>query len=178
MTPSSGPDQRLTPDAVRGVVFPSGRRGRPGYDEEHVRAFCGQVTTELARLLAERASLSEEVQRLRRRVLGMSSTDQVQGGRHHDPHIQAVKILARAQRIADQYVLDAEENCRQLSQDARRRRDKILADARSRAALVLADAYRARQAAARDPAALRASEPAGCDPAANQSDAAAAGSGR
>jgi DivIVA domain-containing protein len=153
MTLTSGTDRRLTPDAVQAVTFPATRFGRRGFDEEHVRAFCGQVERELVRLLNERTSLNEEVQRLRRRVLGISS-DGVPGYRQEDAHIQAVQILSRAQQTADQYVFDAEEYSRQLAQDARRRRDEILAEARSHAARLLAEAHgRASEAAQRTMAA-------------------------
>jgi DivIVA domain-containing protein len=140
MTLISGTDRRLTPDAVQAVTFPAARLGRRGLDEEHVRAFCGQVERELVRQLNERTSLSEEVQRLRRRVLGIPGPEAVPAYRQEDAHIQAVQILSRAQQTADQYVFDAEEYSRQLEQDARRRRDEILEEARSHAAM-LAEAH-------------------------------------
>ncbi|HEX3922536.1 MAG TPA: DivIVA domain-containing protein [Streptosporangiaceae bacterium] len=137
----SGTDNRLTPDAVQAVTFPSARIGRRGLDEEHVRAFCGQVERELVRLFNERTSLTDEVQRLRRRVLGLSGDDGESGYRQDDAHVQAVRILSKAQQTADRYVADAQEYSRQLAQDARRRRDEILAEAKSHAALVLDDAH-------------------------------------
>lgn len=146
MTVSAGTDQRLTPDAVQAVSFPSARLGRRGYDEEHVRAFCGQVERELVRLLNERTALGEEVQRLRRRVLGGAGNEAP--GRKEDAHIQAVRILSKAQQTADHYVADAQEYSRQLAQDARRRRDEILAEAKSNAALVLQEAHSQASSAA------------------------------
>jgi DivIVA domain-containing protein len=147
MTVTSGTDQRLTPGAVQAITFPSTRLGRRGLDEEHVRAFCGQVEAELVRLLNERSSLEEEVTRLRRRVLGQAG-DTSAGYRRDDAHIQAVGILSKAQQTADRYVADAQEYSRQLAQDARRRRDEILAEARTHAAMVLEEAHgQASQAA-------------------------------
>jgi DivIVA domain-containing protein len=137
----SGTDHRLTPDAVQAVTFPSARLGRRGLDEEHVRAFCGQVERELVRLLNERTALTDEVQRLRRRVLGLSGNESGSGYRPDDAHVQAVRILAKAQQTADRYVADAQEYSRQLAQDARRRRDKMLAEAKSHAALMLEESH-------------------------------------
>jgi DivIVA domain-containing protein len=149
---------RLTPDAVQAVTFPSARLGRRGLDEEHVRAFCGQVERELVRLFNERTSLTDEVQRLRRRVLGLSGDDGDAGYKPDDAHVQAVRILSRAQQTADRYVADAQEYSRQLAQDARRRRDEILADAKTHAAMMLEDSHgeasRAAEAALAAPVTL------------------------
>jgi DivIVA domain-containing protein len=134
-------DNRLTPDAVQAVSFPSARLGRRGLDEEHVRAFCGQVERELVRLFNERTALADEVQRLRRRVLGLSGDDARQGYRQDDAHVQAVRILSKAQQTADCYVADAQEYSRQLAQDARRHRDEILAEAKTHAAMMLEEAH-------------------------------------
>ena len=148
MTVISGMEHRLTPDAVQAVTFPSARLGRRGLDEEHVRAFCGQVERELVRLFKERTSLTDEVQRLRRRVLGLSGDESGSGYRGDDAHVQAVRILRNAQQTADRYVADAQEYSRQLAEDARRRREEILAEAESHAALMLEEAHgEARRAA-------------------------------
>jgi DivIVA domain-containing protein len=141
MSVISRTDNRLTPDAVQAVAFPSARLGRRGLDEEHVRAFCGQVERELVRLFNERTSLADEVQRLRRRVLGLSGGDAEAGYRQDDAHVQAVRILSKAQQTADNYVADAQEYSRQLAQDARRRRDEILTEARKHAAVMLDEAH-------------------------------------
>ena len=136
-----GNDNRLTPDAVQAVTFPSARLGRRGLDEEHVRAFCGEVERELVRLLNERTTLTDEVQRLRRRVLGLSGDESGARDRQDDAHVQAVRILSNARQTADRYVAQAQEYSRQLAEDARRRRDEILAEAKSHAALVLEEAH-------------------------------------
>jgi cell division septum initiation protein DivIVA len=112
-----------------------------GLDEEHVRAFCGQVERELVRLFNERTALVDEVQRLRRRVLGLSGGDAEAGYRQDDAHVQAVRILSKAQQTADNYVADAQEYSKQLAQDARRRRDEILTEARKHAAVMLEEAH-------------------------------------
>jgi DivIVA domain-containing protein len=149
MTVMSRADQRLTPDVVQSVRFPTSRLGRRGFDEDHVRVFCKQVEAELIRLLNERTSLQEEVRRLRARVLGRVAGDSGPGYRREDAHIQAVGILSKAQMTADQYVADAQEYSRQLAEDARRRRDEILSEARAHAELVLEEAHTRGSQAAR-----------------------------
>ncbi len=148
MSVISRTDNRLTPDVVQAVTFPSARLGRRGLDEEHVRAFCGQVERELVRLFNERTALADEVQRLRRRVLGLSGDDAEAGYRQDDAHVQAVRILSKAQQTADNYVADAQEYSRQLAQDARRRRDEILTEARKHAAVMLEEAHAEASSAA------------------------------
>jgi DivIVA domain-containing protein len=167
MPVTSRTDNRLTPDAVQSVTFPSARLGRRGLDEEHVWAFCGQVERELVRLFNERTTLTDEVQRLRRRVLGLTGDDAGSGYRPDDAHVQAVRILSKAQQTADRYVADAQEYSRQLTQDARRRRDEILSEARSHAAVMLDEAHgeasRAAEAALAAPPGSSEAQP-GADP--------------
>jgi DivIVA domain-containing protein len=136
-------DNRLTPDAVQAVAFPSARIGRRGLDEEHVRAFCAQVERELVRLLRERASLTAEVQRLRRRVLGQSGAEGEAEHPRSDANLQAVRILAEAQQTADRYVADAQAYSARLAAEAQRRRDELLAEARTRAEVMLEQAHQA-----------------------------------
>jgi cell division septum initiation protein DivIVA len=132
----SGTDNRLTPDAVCAVTFPSARPGRRGLDKAHVRAFCGQVERELVRLLNERTALTDEVQRLRRRLLGLSGGESGSGYQLDDVHAQAARILlSKAQLTADRHVADAQEYARELAQDAWLRRDEIRAEATSHADL-------------------------------------------
>ena len=152
---------RLTPDAVQAVTFPSARLGRRGLDEEHVRAFCGQVERELVRLFNERTSLTDEVQRLRRRVLGLSGDDGDAGYKPDDAHVQAVRILSKAQQTADNYVADAQDYSRQLAQDARRRRDEILTEARKHAAVMLEEAHTEASSAAEAALVAPATQPDG-----------------
>lgn len=143
MTVMSRRDERLTPDHVQSVAFPNARLGRRGYDEEHVREFCAHVEQELVTLLNEKAALGEEVERLRRRVLGGEP-----GYRPEDAHVQAVRILSQAQQTADQYVADAQEYSRALAEDARRRHDEVLAEAKAHAEAVLGKAHQQASEAA------------------------------
>jgi cell division septum initiation protein DivIVA len=113
------------------------RFGRRGLEEGHVWEFCRLAEREVVRLLNERTSLADEVQRLRQRVLAGPGS----GALPEDAHVQAVAILSRAQQAADRYVADAQDYCRQLTDDARRLGEEILAEAKSRAALVLEEAH-------------------------------------
>jgi cell division septum initiation protein DivIVA len=130
MTVLSRTDERLTPDQVQTITFPSARLGRRGCDEDHVRAFCIQVENELVTLINERTALWEEVQRLRRRIMG---EDGDMAFTPADAQAQAVRILSNAQQTADRYVADAQQYSRQLAEDARQRHDEVVAEARQHA---------------------------------------------
>lgn len=155
MTVSLHTGPRLTPDQVQGVMFVPARLGRRGLDESHVREFCAQVEQELVLLLEEKAGLQQEIERLRRRLLGGAAADEeapASSLRPDDGHVQAVSILAQAQQTADRYVADAQQYSRELAADARRRREEIVADARRSAEQVLEQAHRdASRAAASVP---------------------------
>jgi DivIVA domain-containing protein len=146
MSDNSGYDGHLTPDQVRSVIFPHARLGRRGYDEEHVRAFCAKVEQELTRLLGERASLSQQVIRLRRQI-----RDAGNGDPGYDPEyarLQAIQIMSQAQKTADQFVGEAHDYCRQLAEGAKRRRDQMLGETRSKVARMLEQAQAQASAAA------------------------------
>jgi len=140
--------KRLTPDDVQSASFPLSRLGRRGYDEEHVRAFLSEVERELVTLLNEKISLWNEVERLRRRIIGgKQSGDGILFGRE-DAHVHAVRILSNAQLTADRYVADAQAYSHRLTEEARTRRDEILSQAQQHAEMVLEEAQaRAREAA-------------------------------
>jgi DivIVA domain-containing protein len=152
-------EERLTPDVVQAVSFRTVRRGRRGFDEEHVRAFCQQVEEELVTLHNERMALQQEINRLRRRVLGICANAGEAGYRRDDGHVQAVGILSRAQETASHYVAEAQEYSRHLAEDARRRRDEILAQARWHAALVLEEAHHEASCSAQAPVTEPVAEP-------------------
>jgi len=141
MTASSGADGRLTPDVIWSYPFPPARFGKRGLDETHVWEFCRLVEREIVRLLNERTSLTEEVQRLRHRVLAGPEAKPGGGIQPEDAQVQAVTILSRAQQAADRYVADAQAYGRQLTEEARRLRDEILDEATSRAGQILEEAH-------------------------------------
>src|SRR5215469_3124914 len=135
---------RMSPDQLQTVAFPLARWGRHGYEEEPVRAFLAEVV----RLMNERASLWQEVQRLRRRILGTSNgNDGVLFGKD-DAHIHAVRILSSAQRTADRYVADAQAYSGRLTEEARVRRDEIMGQAQQHADMLLEEARTRARAAA------------------------------
>lgn len=141
--------KRLTPDQLQSVAFPFTRWGRHGYDEEHVQAFLSEVHAEFVRLINERASLWQEVQRLRRRILGKENGNDAILFGADDAHVHAVRILSSAQLTADRYVADAQAYSGRLTEEARTRRDEIIAQAQQHGEVLLQEARtRARQAAA------------------------------
>jgi cell division septum initiation protein DivIVA len=141
---------RLSPEDLQTATFPLSRLGRRGYEEEPVRAFLRVAHGEFTRLVTERTSLWQEVQRLRRRILaGQDPADPraVLFG-EQDAHIHAVQILSTAQATADRYVADAQAYSSRVTDEARRRRDDILTQAQQHSQMILDDAgARARDAA-------------------------------
>jgi cell division septum initiation protein DivIVA len=129
--------ERITPEQVGAAVFPPARLGRRGVEEQHVREFLYVVQDELLRLHAERASLIDEVQRLRSRIFGKQ--DDMPAYSVGDAHQQAVRVLSSAQQTADSYVADAHAYSREITEEARRRGDEILLQARSRGTVQQAD---------------------------------------
>jgi DivIVA domain-containing protein len=145
-SPDISSAQRLTPAELQAVTFQRAPLGRRGFDEDQVRAFLRQVEQELVRVLNEKAALEHEVGALRDRISGnRGAASAVQA---EDAHIQAVRILSKAQETADHYVADAQRYSREVAEEARRGRDEILADAKSRAVLVLEEAHRQASTAA------------------------------
>jgi DivIVA domain-containing protein len=141
-------EPRLTPDRVQSITFPTARLGRRGFDEERVREFCAQVKQELVALLNEKAALWEEVERLRKRIL--AGAQDTPGCQPEDAHVQAVRVLSKAQETADRYVADAQHYSRQLAEDARRRRDELLAEAQADAERLLEQAHQHGREAAKE----------------------------
>jgi DivIVA domain-containing protein len=143
-------ESRLSPEEVQTVTFPMSRLGRRGFEEEPVRDFLRVVHAELVRLVNERASLWQDVQRLRRRILaGETGPDgqNVLFG-EADAHVHAVRILSTAQVTADRYVADAQAYSSRVTEEARLRRDDIMREAQQHSDMILEDAHaRARDAA-------------------------------
>jgi DivIVA domain-containing protein len=122
---------RLTPDKLQNVTFPETRLGRRGYEEEPVKQFLRQVHGEIVRLVNERASLWQDVQQLRRRMLG---TDAGEGGEpgarpgegderaartsEAAARVQVVQILREAQERSSFILEDAHEKARDAAVDA------------------------------------------------------------
>jgi DivIVA domain-containing protein len=142
---------RLTPEEVRTATFPMSRMGRRGFEEDAVREFLGLVHDEFLRLVNERASLWQEVQRLRKRIIAGNKAEgesqSVLFG-EADAHVHAVRILSTAQTTADRYVADAQAYSSRVTEEARIRRDEIMREAQQYSDLILEEAHeRAREAA-------------------------------
>lgn len=127
----------LTPQQVRSTTFSSARFGRRGLDEGEVQGFCEWVAQGIGRLLNDNNLLQAEIVRLRERLLDGKGNSGVQP---EDGHLQAVYLLSKAQQTADRYVADAQEYSRELTEEARLRRDEILHEAKMRAGLILQEA--------------------------------------
>jgi DivIVA domain-containing protein len=141
---------RMTPEEVHSVAFPTSRLGRRGYEEGAVREFLGAVHAEFLRLVNERTSLWQEVQRLRRRIIAGEADGDSQTVLfgEADAHIHAVRILSTAQVTADRYVADAQDYSTRLTEEARLRRDEIMHEAQQYSDMLLDDAHtKAREAA-------------------------------
>ena len=141
---------RMTPEELQTATFPMSRLGRRGYEEVPVREFLSAVHAEFVRLVNERTSLWQEVQRLRRRIIaGEEDGDgQTVLFGEADAHVHAVRILSTAQVTADKYVADAQDYSSRLTEETRLRRDEIMHEAQQYADKLLEDAHaKAREAA-------------------------------
>jgi cell division septum initiation protein DivIVA len=140
----------MSPDELETVVFPTSRLGRRGYEEGPVREFLTGVQAEFVRLLNERTSLWQEVQRLRRRIIAGQADgdeDSVLFG-SEDAHAHAVRILSTAQVTAEKYVADARDYSSRLTKETRHRRDEIMTQARQHSDRIMQEAQaQAREAA-------------------------------
>jgi DivIVA domain-containing protein len=140
----------MSPEELHNVTFPVTRRGRRGYDEKAVREFLHAVHAQYVRLLTERTSLWQEVQRLRRRIISGQADGDSTGSAFGDSegHVHAVRVLSAAQLTADRYVADAQAYSSRLTEEARRRRDEIMQEAQQYSDMVLEEAHsKARDAA-------------------------------
>lgn len=138
--------QRLTPAELQAVTFRRAPLGRRGLDEDQVREFLRHVEHELVQVLNEKAAMQNEVMRLRDRFTGNSPAGAP--AEAEDAHIQAVRILSKAQETAEHYVADAQRYSREIAEEARRGREEILAEAQARATLVMDEAHRQASTAA------------------------------
>jgi DivIVA domain-containing protein len=141
---------RMSPDELQAVTFPMSRLGRRGYDEESVRDFLRAVHAQYLRLVNERTSLWQEVQRLRRRIIAGGANGDSRGveSGESEGHVHAVRILSAAQVTADRYVADAQAYSSRLTEEARLRRDEIMQEAQRYSDMLLEEAHvKAREAA-------------------------------
>jgi DivIVA domain-containing protein len=137
----------MTPGELLTVTLPLSRLGRRGYEEDSVDEFLRAVHTEFVRLVNDRTTLWQEVQRLRRRIIADGDPQGVLFGKA-DAHVHAVRILSTAQVTADRYVADAKAYSSRLTEEARLRHDEIMQEAQHYSDMILEDAHaRASEAA-------------------------------
>jgi DivIVA domain-containing protein len=132
-------ERRLSPADVQNVRFPRGSVMRPGYLETEVDRFLARVSQELARGIAERAELRDQVHALREQLAGVQQEQAAQA----PPSDQAVRILASAQQTADNYVAEAEEFSRQMTSEARHQYEELTRQARENAGAIIQAAQEA-----------------------------------
>jgi DivIVA domain-containing protein len=145
---------RMSPEDLQTVTFPLSRLGRRGYDEDSVREFLRMVHAEHVRLVNDRTSLWQEVQRLRSRIIAGTAAANGDGNGNGvlfgeaDGHVHAVRVLSAAQVTADRYVADAQAYSSRLTEEARLRRDEIMQEAQRYSDMILEEAHtKARDAA-------------------------------
>jgi DivIVA domain-containing protein len=142
---------RMDPEELLTATFPRTRLGRRGYEEESVRAFLRTVHAHYVRLVDDRTSLWQDVQRLRRRIIAGQVNGDSEGvlAREADGHIHAVRVLSAARLTAHRYVADAEARSSKLTEEAILRRDEIMHEAQRYSDRALEEAHaKAREAAA------------------------------
>ena len=145
----AGNEERgLNPADVHNVRFTRASMLRPGYVDTEVDRVMSRVAEELARHIAEKAALRDEVRALRAAVDGAPV--------HEAPSDQAVRILSSAQQTADAYVAEAEEFSRQMTSEARTVYEEEIRQARENAGAII---QAAQEAAAR----MAGPVPAGAD---------------
>jgi DivIVA domain-containing protein len=141
--------RRMSPDELRTVTFPASR-GRRGYDEESVQEYLRSVHAEFVRLVNERKSLWQELQRLRSRIISGRANGDSDGGAHGESAAQAdaIHVFSAAPVASDDCVADAQASSARLTEDGRLRHDEILQEAELYSDMVLDEAHaRAREAA-------------------------------
>ena len=149
-------NKRLTPGEVQEQVasFPLARRGHRGLDPDKVRAFAARVEQELLLRDTEAASMQQDIEKLRMRVIqGPEENTPAAAFQPGETHVQAVTMLAKGQETVDRIVADAQAYSAETAWDARQHKSEIIADARATAALIIEEAHReASKAAAAVPA--------------------------
>jgi len=151
----------LTPEDVQNKEFTTVRL-REGYDMEEVDQFLDEVEAELARLFRENDELREKLAAVTRDGGVAGSVEPLIPQRPPEPgpaaaqeapvalaaaatgggapHEAAAKVLALAQRTADELVADAKSEADQLLAESRRQADQLDSESKARAGQVEQDA--------------------------------------
>jgi DivIVA domain-containing protein len=128
----------LTPADLHHLRFPRASMLHPGYVDTEVDRVMHRVAQELARHVAEKAELRDQVRALQAQLQGATAQE--------PPSEQAVRILASAQLTADNYVAEAEQFSRQVTGEARAEYAEAVRRARENAGAII---QAAQEAAAR-----------------------------
>ncbi|MCU1668279.1 MAG: Cell division initiation protein [Blastococcus sp.] len=132
-------DERgLTPADLQSMRFSRASVLRPGYVETEVDRVLSRMAEELARLVAEKAELRDQVRALQAQMEGMEGVVAQQ-----PPSEQALRILSTAQQTADNYVAEAEEFSRQVTGEARAEYEEQIRLARENAGAIIQAAQEA-----------------------------------
>jgi DivIVA domain-containing protein len=132
---SGSAERGLNPADLQNVRFTRASMLRPGYVETEVDRVLSRVAEELARHIAEKAELRDQVRALQAQIDGVV----VQVA----PSEQAVRILSTAQQTADNYVAEAEEFSRQVTSEARAEYEEQIRLARENAGAIIQAAQEA-----------------------------------
>jgi DivIVA domain-containing protein len=132
----AGNDERgLNPADINNLRFTRASILRPGYVDTEVDRVMSRVAEELARHIAEKAQLRDELRALRSQVEGTPVPV--------PPSEQAVRIISAAQQTADAYVAEAEEFSRQMTSEARAVYEEEVRQARENAGAIMQAAQEA-----------------------------------
>jgi DivIVA domain-containing protein len=157
----------LTPEDVQNKEFTTVRL-REGYEMQEVDEFLDEVEAELARLLRENEELRQKLAAVTRG--GAAATAEpvqqpqqpqqpqrpepeakpVQAAAGPAPHEAAAKVLALAQKTADELVADAKAEANKLLSDAKSRSEQLDADTKTRHDKLEAEARQHKEAVERE----------------------------
>lgn len=109
MTTTAWFDEQTRMDAedLLTVTFPLTRPGRRGYDEQSVREFLREVHAEYLRLMDERTSLWQDVQRLRRRIIFGRAVGTAKGALEQEAQRHMDIVLEEAHASAHEAAVSA-----------------------------------------------------------------------
>jgi cell division septum initiation protein DivIVA len=131
----------LTPQQVRNVDLPRGRRG---FDEEATRRFLAEAAETLDALTRERDELQKRVAELSEQAAQNPTDAETLGA-----------VLVTAQRVADELVAKSTEEAAELRAGAERERDIVLAQAQAEADAMATDAAASIESLRREEGELR-----------------------
>ncbi|RJK96814.1 DivIVA domain-containing protein [Vallicoccus soli] len=142
----------LTPQDVRSKQFTQTGLGRKGYDEHEVRAFLEEVATELEGVLAARTEAVERLEATQKALITAQQRPEPAPAPAPEPAppaedvaVRAARVLALAERTADEHVGQARSEAEQLVSTARERAETMdrEADERRRQVIGAIEAQRA-----------------------------------